>query len=85
MAKLVRRHTSNVEIVGSTPTGSIFYFIINLLQMITYVYLFKIAFEIFSYFYIFHLIYNSKLESNYFDYSQREIAFKKYHDCLTAK
>ena len=23
MAKLVRRHTSNVEIVGSTPTGSI--------------------------------------------------------------
>ena len=24
MAKLVRRHTSNVEIVGSNPTGSIF-------------------------------------------------------------
>ena len=25
MAKLVRRHTSNVEIVGSNPTGSIFF------------------------------------------------------------
>ena len=25
MAKLVRRHTSNVEIIGSTPIGSIFW------------------------------------------------------------
>ena len=29
MAKLVRRHTSNVEIIGSNPIGSIFDFSSN--------------------------------------------------------
>ena len=29
MAKLVRRHTSNVEIVGSNPTGSSIFFCIE--------------------------------------------------------
>ena len=36
MAKLVRRHTSNVEILGSTPSESIFFLVQMTIKIILY-------------------------------------------------